>query len=185
MQALKKLGINLTQQVPITELLSENFNANLYSLSRAQQGRIAALRDIVTEYTKSRKETESDSITTSRQAADYLGLYLRNLEHEEVWVIFLSHAMKAIRKEMLFKGSITDVNISDRTILARALSASATGIIIAHNHPSGNPKPSLSDIKRTESLKKACDTLDICLVDHLVICHDKFYAFSDEQVYDF
>lgn len=185
MQALKQLGINLEQQVPITELLSENFNGQLYSLTASQRRKIAALRDIVTEYTRSHRETNIDKITSCREAADYLGLYLRNIDHEEVWIIFLSQSMAVIKKEMLFKGSITEVLIHNKTIIAKALSVSATGIIIAHNHPSGNPAPSHADISRTEDLKKACNVLEIALVDHVIISHDKFYSFSDEQEYNF
>lgn len=87
------------------------------------------------------------------KAADLVYVMLRDLAHEEVWVAYLTSANTVISVEMVFKGSVDNVLISQRVILAKALSLDATNIILYHNHPSGSVMPSPSDIKMTANLK--------------------------------
>jgi DNA repair protein RadC len=81
---------------------------------------------------------------------------------------------------MVFKGSVDNVLISPRVILAKALSLNASNIILYHNHPSGSVKPSASDIKMTNNLKKACTLLEVNLIDHLILSREECYSFADE-----
>ena len=120
------------------------------------------------------------TITDSSRAAKLLHDHLVNLDHEELWVIFLNSANRVIAKEMLSMGSLTSTIIDARCILRRALLNNAAGILLAHNHPSGNPVPSSSDIKQTEAIGKACKLMDIGLVDHLILSPDSYYSFADE-----
>ena len=105
---------------------------------------------------------------------------LRDLAHEEVWVAYLTSANTVISVEMVFKGSVDNVLISPRVILAKALSLDATNIILYHNHPSGSVMPSPSDIKMTANLKKACTLLEVNLIDHLILSREECYSFADE-----
>ena len=105
---------------------------------------------------------------------------LRDLAHEEVWVAFLTSCNTVISVEMVFKGSVDNVLISPRVILAKALSLDASNIILYHNHPSGSVKPSVSDIKMTNNLKKACTLLEVNLIDHLILSREECYSFADE-----
>lgn len=120
------------------------------------------------------------TITDSSRAAKLLHDHLVNLDHEELWVIFLNSANHVITKEMLSMGSLTSTIIDARCILRRALLINAAGILLAHNHPSGNPAPSASDIKQTDAIGKACKLMDIGLVDHLILSPDSYYSFADE-----
>lgn len=72
-----------------------------------------------------------------------------------------------------------------RGIIKRALLRNATAIIIAHNHPSGNPVPSVSDIHKTDLIRKACSLFDIALVDHIIIAENAYYSFSDDATSKF
>lgn len=124
-------------------------------------------------------------INNSSQATGHLRDYMSGLDHEEMWAIFLTRDNGVIVSEMLTKGTLDSTPIDARTILRRALLNNAAGIIIVHNHPSGNAMPSASDIKQTEKVKSACDLMDISLVDHLVMGDDSYYSFSDEKLSDY
>ena len=80
---------------------------------------------------------------------------------------------------MITKGTLTSTLLDARTILRRALLNNAAAIILTHNHPSGNPAPSNSDIKMTSDIKEACHLMSITLIDHLIISTDSYFSFAD------
>ena len=140
---------------------------------------------MVTQYNKSHSSDKSQPVTDSRKAADLVYGMLRDLAHEEVWVAYLTTSNTVISVEMVFKGSVDNVLISPRVILAKALSLDASNIILYHNHPSGSVMPSTSDIKMTNNLKKACSLLEVNLIDHLIISKEECYSFADEASFKF
>ena len=85
-----------------------------------------------------------------------------------------------IKKEMLSRGGVSSTHVDVKLIFKRALELTASGLVIAHNHPSGQLSPSKKDVTLTEKVKAAGKTLDIHLVDHLIITQKKFFSFSDE-----
>ena len=107
---------------------------------------------------------------------------LRDIRHEECWVLFLNHANRLIGKEMVSKGGMDSTSVDKRVILRRALDRKASGIILVHNHPSGNPYPSVEDIRQTRELGKALSACDLHLVDHVIVAGHSYYSFSDEKV---
>lgn len=127
----------------------------------------------------------SIQITQSSTVASLLQAQLSNLDHEEMWAIFLTRDNRLITSEMLTKGTLDSTPIDARTIVRHALLSNAAGVIIVHNHPSGNVIPSASDIKQTEKIKSACNLMDISLVDHLVMGDDSYYSFSDEKATEY
>ena len=185
MKSLERLGLRLKEPVGLDELLSENFNPQLYGLTRSQEEKVQALRDVVTEYMSIREDITGKSITDSKQAAAVAGGRLRRLDHEELWVAYMNRANVVLSFEMLFKGTLESVNISHRDIIARALSKQATNIIIFHNHPSGSPLPGTSDIEHTRQLTKACKLMEINLLDHIIVSSGSYYSFADECTYKF
>jgi DNA repair protein RadC len=180
MQALEKLGLKLNEQISLDELLSENFNPQLYSLTKSQEETISALRDVVTAYITLKEDLAGRTITDSKDAAEIAGDRLRRLEHEELWVAFLNRANVILSFEMIFKGSLDAVNISHRDIIAKALSKNATNIIVFHNHPSGCPTPGKSDIDQTRLLQKACKMMEIGMLDHIIVSPGCYFSFADE-----
>ena len=80
------------------------------------------------------------------------------------------------------KGGISGTVVDIRIILREAINRYASGIILAHNHPSGNCVPSEQDIQITKKLKEACKLMDMNLLDHLIVCDKKYYSFGDEGI---
>ena len=123
-----------------------------------------------------------ETVRNSRDAVRLLQPAMSKLDHEEAWVIFLTSCNGVIAAEMLSRGTLTNTAIDSRTILRQALLRNAAAIILCHNHPSGNEKPSLADIRLTDSLHKACSLMDIRLLDHIIVGADGYFSFSDEQI---
>ena len=122
------------------------------------------------------------SISNPRAVFRIMLPLMRGLDHEECWCLFLNKANYLICKECLSSGG-TDSTIFDiKAIIRKTLERRSCGIIIVHNHPSGNPMPGESDIKETRNLKKALDTCGIALIDHIIIAEDSFYSFADETI---
>lgn len=121
-------------------------------------------------------------ITQSSQAAGLLHDNLAELDHEELWAIFLAGKNRLITVEMLTKGTLQTTPIDARTVIKHALLSNATAVILVHNHPGGDPKPSRQDIRETDKVRFACDIMDIKLVDHVVLSTETYYSMSDEKV---
>ena len=111
------------------------------------------------------KELHIDAPT---KVSDLLHGELANLDHEEVWCIFLTRALYVIKIDMLAKGTLSEVSFDSRTLLRQALLNNAAKLILVHNHPGGRAIPSDSDIKLTERIRTACLIFDISLVDHII-----------------
>lgn len=126
-------------------------------------------------------------ITSSKMAFDIL-LASWNTDtielQEEFKVLLLNRSNEVIGIYPLSKGGITGTVVDQRLIFAVVLQCNATGIILCHNHPSGNLKPSNSDITLTRRIKKCADLLEITLIDHLIISKKGFYSFSNEEKLD-
>lgn len=120
-------------------------------------------------------------IKESSQAAGFLHEDLRALDHEESWVLFLNAANMPLTKKMITVGTIMSAPIDHRRIVKEALNCNATAIILFHNHPSGNPRPSSADIKETEKLRNACQLFDISVLDHIIVTDKAYYSFADES----
>ena len=120
-------------------------------------------------------------ITASAQAAGFLREDLRALDHEESWILLLNSAKLPLAKKMITVGTLTSTPIDHRRVIKEALLSNATAIILFHNHPSGNPAPSVSDINETNKLKKACDIFDISLLDHIIVTDKSYFSFAEES----
>lgn len=99
---------------------------------------------------------------------------------EECKIILVNRANFVLGIYELSKGGISGTVVDVRIILSVALKCNASGIILVHNHPSGNMTPSESDKKITRKLYQACDLLEIVLIDHFIVCKEKFYSFKQD-----
>lgn len=131
---------------------------------------------------KSQDVLERNKITSSVSVFELMQARIGDLPHEEFWIIYLNNSNKVLLTELLSKGGITGTLVDVRLVLKRAIELGAVGIILAHNHPSGTLKPSESDIKLTAKIKKAGDSLDINILDHLIITEKAYFSFADEQM---
>ena len=125
------------------------------------------------------KQAERKQVISSETACEILRPLIGDIEIEEFWAIYLNQSNRIIHKERLSAGGLTGTLVDVRLIMKGALLCNATGMIISHNHPSGNEKPSKEDNLITEQIKKAAETLNIRLLDHVIITSNTYYSYMD------
>jgi DNA repair protein RadC len=129
--------------------------------------------------TRTVKEEKVIVINSADKVYDYFRPVLSDLSHEEFWILLLDNSLRPIRHVRVGQGGIAMVTADVRVIFKIALEATATAIILVHNHPSGKLQPSNADISFTEKVKKAAEFLDITIADHLIFTDRGYYSFSD------
>lgn len=125
---------------------------------------------------------ERKKITSSRSAFEILQPVIGDLNHEEFWVIFMNNSNKILLTDQISKGGMTGTLVDPRNVYRKALEIGATCLILAHNHPSGTLKPSQADRNLTRKLKLAGESLDIKVLDHLIITQNTYMSFADEGI---
>ncbi|MEN8703549.1 MAG: DNA repair protein RadC [Polaribacter sp.] len=125
---------------------------------------------------------EKPKITSSKAVFELMQPIIGDLEHEEFWVLFLNNSNKVLAKIQMSKGGLTATIVDVRLLFKRALELASVGMIVCHNHPSGKLEPSQADKQLTEKIKLAGSTLDIKLLDHLIITEKWYFSFADEGV---
>lgn len=125
---------------------------------------------------------QKKKITSSDSVFELMQPIIGELQHEEFWIIYLNNSNKVIHKNQLSKGGITGTLVDVRLVLKHALEVGATGLILAHNHPSGTLKPSEADKQITNKLKMASENLDIKVLDHLIVTEKAYFSFADENL---
>ncbi|WP_339664790.1 RadC family protein [Maribacter arcticus] len=123
-----------------------------------------------------------DKIGSSQDVYHLLQPILGDLEHEEFWILFLNNSNKVLHKAQLSKGGITGTLVDVRLVMKQTLELGAVAIILAHNHPSGTLRPSAADKQITQKIKTASETLDVKVLDHLIITQKSYYSFADEKI---
>lgn len=121
-------------------------------------------------------------IRSSKDVFDRMQPILSDLPHEEFWVLYLNNANVVLYNEKHTQGGITGTLVDPRLILKQALLLGAVGIILVHNHPSGTLIASQSDKLLTKKMQKAADTLDIKVLDHLIVTEKAYFSFADENL---
>ena len=101
---------------------------------------------------------------------------------EEFWVLLLNQASRVIDKVRISRGGIDQTSADVRSILREALLQRATQIALIHNHPSGNPQPSTNDRQLTQLILKGAQTMNIRLIDHVIVTDGRYYSFTNEGV---
>lgn len=129
---------------------------------------------------RSQEPLDRQKIVTSKDAFDFFYPILAELDHEQFWVMALNRSNKIIGQTCISVGGISGTVADTRLILRYALDHLASGIILCHNHPSGNLNPSHADKKLTENIKKAADLMEIKLYDHIIISESGYFSFADE-----
>lgn len=135
------------------------------------------------ELSRRRNEEQKEinhPVSTSADAYQVIKPFLLDLPYEEFWVMHLNRANKVIGKTQIGRGGVSGTVADVRLIFKSAIEHLASGIIIAHNHPSGALKPSEADMSLTKRVKEAGKMVDIILLDHLIIGEREFFSFTDE-----
>jgi DNA repair protein RadC len=131
---------------------------------------------------RSEEALNKEKITSSASVFELMQPIIGELPHEEFWIVYLNNSNKVIHKSQLSKGGITGTLVDVRLALKTALEVGATGIILAHNHPSGTLKPSEADKQLTAKLSAASKSLDIKVLDHLIITEKAYFSFADDSL---
>ncbi|AKD05466.1 hypothetical protein PKOR_02765 [Pontibacter korlensis] len=132
-----------------------------------------------------RKETTvaaKTRITCSSDIYNYTKPQLLDLPHEEFWVILLNQANVVMKKENISSGGVAGTVADPKIIFKKALEQLASSVIVVHNHPSGNIKPSAADIALTKKMKEAGQFLDLPVLYHIIFTDNDYYSFADEGI---
>ncbi len=124
---------------------------------------------------------ERPQIRSSRDAWQLIAPMLMDLSHEEFWILLLNRAGRVIGREQISLGGVAGTVVDAKIVFRKAIESMASSLILVHNHPSGNLQPSQQDINLTQKLKKAGETLDIAVLDHLIITERGYFSFADEN----
>jgi len=136
----------------------------------------------VIELYKRIKERKNNckTIHTSTDVYEVMSPYMSDLKVEECWAVFLNQASRVIRKQRISVGGLASTQVDVRVILKIALQCNATSMILCHNHPSGNTRPSQDDDRLTHSLLEAGRVMNIRLLDHVIVSDSNYYSYGDE-----
>ena len=119
---------------------------------------------------------------SSLQVYEYCKDVFNGLDHEELWILYVNDIRKPISFERVTSGGWSTTVIDLRQIFSIGLKHHSTGIFLLHNHLSGNPTPSVSDINKTKDVSKIGKVLEITLIDHIIVSDGCYYSFSDEVI---
>jgi DNA repair protein RadC len=162
-------------KAPINDL--KKFNG----IGEAKAITMAAAFELARRYNASTEGKTPEKVNSSLDAYRIIAPNLLGIAHEEFWVISISNANVFIAKHKIGQGGITSTYVDLRILFKKVLTDNASSIIICHNHPSGSDLISNYDKALTTRIKKAAETLDIRLFDHIVIAGNKFISFADEN----
>lgn len=119
------------------------------------------------------------ALSSPNHVGEYFRLRISHLEHEAFWVVLLDAQNRAIHMEELFRGTLTQTPVFPREVVKLALKHNAAGALFAHNHPSGTLDPSNSDVRLTETLKKALALIDVRVLDHFIVSPAGHLSFAE------
>lgn len=129
---------------------------------------------------RSSEALEKKKISSSTSVFELMQPKIGELPHEEFWILYLNNSNKVIQDSPLSKGGITGTLVDVRLAFKQALNLAATAVILVHNHPSGNLNPSAADKQLTQKFKTAGESLDIKVLDHIIITEKSYFSFADE-----
>lgn len=124
-----------------------------------------------------------EKISSSKMVFDIMQPIIGELAHEEFWILYLNNSNKIISKRQLSMGGITGTLVDVRLVFKNALELGAVSMILCHNHPSGTLTPSDADKQITQKLKTAGNSLEIKVLDHLIITENNYFSFADKGIF--
>lgn len=177
--AREVLSLSSGKLNPLSEFTIENYKS-ISGIGDAKAVSLAAVFEL-SRRIGSETEDSQPIIRESQSVVKMMGPILQNLPHEECWAIFLNKGNRLLAKERISIGGIDHTSIDIRIIVKKAVEKLASGVILVHNHPSGNRFPGEADRNQTSALKNALNVFDISLLDHIIVAGSKYFSFSDEN----
>ncbi|MDB5137767.1 MAG: hypothetical protein JWP37_4370 [Mucilaginibacter sp.] len=186
-------GSRTESAVELSKRILHHYDNDLNKLAKGSINELSNFRGIgeakaisiiaALEIGRRRNEAESKAVETilsSKDAYTLMRRHLVDLNHEEFWILLLGRSGKVLGKELISKGGRSGTVADPKIIFYAALQHQASSIIMIHNHPSGNLKPSHLDIDLTKRIVAAGKMLDIHVADHLIITDNGYFSFGDE-----
>jgi DNA repair protein RadC len=188
-------GSDTESAVELSKRILHHYDNDLNKLAKASINELCNFRGIgeakaisiiaALEIGRRRNDTEekpAEFIRSSRDGYNLMRRHLVDLNHEEFWMIPIGRSNKILAKELISKGGLSNTIADPKIIFGTALQYQASGIMLVHNHPSGNLKPSREDIELTKRLAAAGRLLEIQVLDHLIITDAGYLSFADESL---
>ncbi|MBK0370967.1 RadC family protein [Flavobacterium agrisoli] len=182
--------------VDLSKRILSSVNNNLNALGKLNIQQLMNFKGIgeakaisiiaATELGRRRRAEDSEEltkITSSKAVFEIMQPIIGELPHEEFWILFLNNSNKVLSKSQQSKGGITGTMVDVRLVFKQALEIGATAIILCHNHPSGTLIASDADRQITKKIKTAGESLDVKVLDHLIITETKYFSFVDEGIF--
>jgi DNA repair protein RadC len=186
-------GSRTETAVELCKKILKEKNNDLYELGRMTVSELTRFKGIgeakaisiiaALELGRRKRETtqqKKEKITCSKDVVEIFQPLLGDLVKEEFWILLLNRANIVIGKKRISEGGVAGTVADSKIIFKEAVDKLASSLILSHNHPSGNVKPSDADIKLTKRLKEAGQIFEIPVLDHIIITHNSFYSFADE-----
>ena len=162
-------------RLDLSELMEAGEDAlTSLGLARPARRRLLACAEVARRYQP--RASQPEAITTPALALAHLGP-LRSLNQETLAVLLLDVRLGLIRLEIVAAGAVAHVSVEAREVFAPAVRAGASSLVVAHNHPSGDPEPSRQDVDFTRSMVEAGRVLGVEVVDHLIVTRRSYYSF--------
>jgi DNA repair protein radc len=168
-------NINQLGKIPIKQLISD-----FSGIGEAKAVSIVAALELG-KRRKTEMMPQQNQIRCSMDIFHYFYPLLTDLKYEEFWTMYLNRSNTIIGKLKISQGGVSETVVDARLIFKEGVNLLASGIILCHNHPSGNRKPSHQDNVITQKIKQGADLLGIILLDHLIVCGESFYSYADED----
>lgn len=186
-------GTKKESAVELSKKILNSFENNLNEIAKLSVNDLMKFKGIgeakaisiiaALELGRRRKETEiskREKIFTSKNIFEVFRPVFLDLPHEEFWVLLLNRSNAVMKKEFVSRGGVSGTVVDPKIIFKTAVEHLASSIILCHNHPSGNLKPSEQDISLTKKMKEAGILLEIPVLDHVIITDSAYFSFADE-----
>jgi len=180
--------------VDLAKMILEQNNNDLNKIARLNVQELKKFKgigdaraiNIVSALELGRRRTTAESalekITGSADVYECMKPALTDLPHEEFWLLLLNRANKIIKKQPISQGGVSGTVADPKLIFNHALNHLASSVILVHNHPSGNTKPSEADKRLTKQLFEAGKLLEIAVLDHIIFTDNSYFSFADENL---
>lgn len=180
-------GLSVLLGIPAQKLngvnvkyLLENYrNKERFILTDLQRTKIQVLEKIIIDFSK--ENNSGEKITSANHVAKIMMPKIGINKKEHFYSIMLDTKNKIIEMDEISKGSLTATVVHPREVFKEAILASANSIILCHNHPSGDPSPSIEDMHMTQRLKKAGELIGITVLDHIIVGSTKYFSFKEDK----
>ncbi len=181
--------------VGLSKRILKSVDGNLNNLGKLSLSRLMKFKGVGTakavtiiaalELGRRRREETSEDLSVIQSSKDVFSLMqpvLGELAHEEFWILYLNNSNKVMQQFQLSKGGITGTLVDIRLVIKKALELGAVALVLVHNHPSGTLKVSVADKEITAKLKNAAQSLDLKVLDHVIVTERNYYSFADEGI---